>query len=315
MNPTDCPLESVRCLSVETGGRPRFMDSVPLRWSWESNRWSYKVLKNIMKVSLYGVTIGWILYLLYDVDASTDASVNPTTLAIYFGAIGVAIYRPFKGFLDRRKSPHQPPADHVSSARIAWLPSFETLLMGGILVALIYATVMLWGYRESASWATNWVALTSPVVEKLALVLPAIDRYAIELTLHGYSDRVAIVRHVFGLLWIWIFMVAVAIAIKSVDSWKTITDRMFKVGIVRIVLAIPALCGLLWLAAQGLPISADGSESHSFYDLIQNNDQSLIINSVLSALCFFVVISFLLFYCIALYYKVFKTTNRKEEVG
>jgi hypothetical protein len=273
------------------------------------------VLKTILKVSLYGVTIGWIIYLLYDIDASTDASVSSTTLAIYFGAIGVAIYRPLKVFLDRRKSPRQPPDDHVSSGRIGWLPSFEMLLTGGILVALIYATVILWGYRETAPWATNWVSLTSPVLDKLAVVLPAIDRYTNDLTLHGYEDRVAIVRHVFGVLWIWMFIVAGAIAIKSLDSWKKITDRMFKVGIFRIVLAIPVLCGLLWFASQGLPISTDGSESHSFYGLIHNNDQSLIINSMLSSFCFFVFISFLLFYCLALYYKICKTTKSKEEVG
>ena len=309
------PLMSVLCLDATNSSRLRLVEIVLLRRSWESHGWSHKVLQNILKISLYGVTIGWVIYLLYAIDASTNATVSPTTLAIYAGTIGTAIYRPLKDFLDRRKSPSQPPADHVSSARFGWLPSFETLLTGGILVALLYASVILWGSRESASWATSWVSLTSPVVDMLALVLPAIDRYANDLTLHGYDDRVAIVRHVFGMLWIWMFIIAVAIAIKSLDSWKKITDRMFKVGIFRIVLAIVLSIGLLWLAAQGFPISTDGSDSHSFYDLIQNNDQSLIINSILSPICFFVVLSFLLFYCIDLYYKICKATKSKEEVG
>jgi hypothetical protein len=270
-------------------------------------------LKKILRYGLFAVTFGWIGYLYYAIGASTAAPVSSRSLAIFAGVAIVVVGRVVQKLVNRQSAKSEGPSGGAQDAALRWLPSIEVLLAGGLLVALSYASVILWATRSGAPWAADWLLFTAPSVEKLSYILTAIENYGHQLTEHGYADRVPIVQHVAVMLWSWLFIVAAVSVAKFTASWKrkrdSLIEHVMTLKIWRIIFAIPILAGMVWAMFPGIVLKF-GEDRHSFYDIIHKNDHSLTLNSIIGP---FVILGFvtLLFYCVIML--LYRITRRMRD--
>ena len=81
-----------------------------------------------------------------------------------------------------------------------------------LMAAPIYTAVLLLAHHVAPSLMQDWMTWTKFLVDGVALVVPIIDTYTVELKALSLPERIAMTRHVYGMIWIFAVIQATSLA-------------------------------------------------------------------------------------------------------